>query len=167
MSLTLSPFHETSFSSLEVFSIFALSLVLWNPSALRGGEEGVVFVQLLCRAGLCTLGTHTLQASPSGTSVLGFSTFPLIPPPPFLCHLGLLLRDSPTFYSHPYFNYCLLNFYKLLAPLKQITLFWFNVLSEELGLILMFSSAPWFLSFHRTSFSLPVLVSVLPPMGFL
>ena len=41
-----------------------------------------------------------------------------------------------------YFDYCLLNFYKLFAPLKQITSFWFNVLSKELGFVLTFSSAP-------------------------
>lgn len=99
MSLTLSPFHEADFSSLELISVFALFPVLWNPSALRGGEDGDGLCVTLCRAGLCILGTHTLQASPSGTSVLGFSSYPLIPPPPFLCHLGLLLSDFPTFYS--------------------------------------------------------------------
>lgn len=49
-----------------------------SGTPLPGGQGGVVFVQLLCRAGVYALGTRTLQTSPSGTPVLGLS------PPEFI-----------------------------------------------------------------------------------
>ena len=49
----------------------------WSPPLASSGTL-LAWCATLCGAGLCTLGTHTLQASPSGTSVLGF-----IPTAPF------------------------------------------------------------------------------------